>query len=139
MLKLFMSLMTFLYRISGGRIGGKMQGADVLLLTTNGRKTGKQRTVPLIYLMDGPAYVLTASAGGTRNPGWFVNLRATPRAVIQVRDKQFNVVAEVADQEKKRELWARLVATVPFYAKYQQQTTREFPMVILHPAEKSAP
>ena len=139
MLKLFMSLMTFLYRISGGRIGGKMQGADVLLLTTTGRKTGKQRTRPLIYLMDGPAYVLTASAGGTRNPGWFVNLRAHPRALIQVRNRQFNVVAEVADKEKKHELWTRLVATVPFYAQYQQKTTREFPMVILHPVDESAP
>jgi F420H(2)-dependent quinone reductase len=65
MLKLIMSLATFLYRISGGRIGDKMQGGDVLLLTTTGRKTGKQRTLPLIYIMDGPAYVLMASAGGS--------------------------------------------------------------------------
>lgn len=139
MLKLIMSLATFLYRISGGRIGGKMQGGDVLLLTTTGRKTGKQRTLPLIYIMNGPAYVLTASAGGARNPGWFFNLRDNPRAVIQVRDKQINVVAEVADKEKKRELWARLVAMIPSYETYQQKTTREFPMAILHPVDESAP
>jgi deazaflavin-dependent oxidoreductase (nitroreductase family) len=139
MLKLIMSLATFLYRISGGRIGGKMQGGDVLLLTTTGRKTGKQRTLPLIYIMDGPAYVLTASAGGARNPGWFFNLRDNPRAVIQVRDKQINVVAEVADKEKKREFWARLVAMIPSYETYQQKTTREFPMAILHPVDESAP
>lgn len=139
MLKLIMSLATFLYRISGGRIGGKMQGGDVLLLTTTGRKTGKQRTLPLIYIMNGPAYVLTASAGGARNPGWFFNLRDNPRAVIQVRDKQINVVAEVADKEKKRELWARLVAKIPSYETYQQKTTREFPMAILHPVDESAP
>lgn len=139
MLKLITALATFLYRISGGRIGGKMQGSEVLLLTTTGRKTGKQRTLPLIYIMDGPAYVLTASAGGTRNPGWFFNLRGNPQAVIQVKNKQINVVAQVADKEKKRELWARLVAMMPSYEMYQQKTTREFPMVILHPAGESAP
>ncbi|HET7640664.1 MAG TPA: nitroreductase/quinone reductase family protein, partial [Ktedonobacteraceae bacterium] len=78
-------------------------------------------------------------AGGARNPGWFFNLRDNPRAVIQVRDKQINVVAEVADKEKKRELWARLVAKIPSYETYQQKTTREFPMAILHPVDESAP
>src|SRR5689334_571117 len=83
---LMISLATFLYRKSGGRIGGKMRGGDVLLLTTTGRKTGKQRTVPLIYIMDGSAYVLTASIGGApKHPGWFFNLRNNPQAVIQVK------------------------------------------------------
>lgn len=139
MLKLVMSLATFLYRISGGRIGGKMNGGDVLLLTTTGRKTGKQRTLPLIYIMDGPDYVLTASRGGApKSPGWFFNLRDNPQAVIQVKDKQLNVTAEVANPEKKRELWTRLVASMPFYEEYQKKTTREIPMVLLHPVEKQA-
>jgi hypothetical protein len=56
-----------------------------------------------------------------------------------VRNKQINVVAEVADKEKKRELWARLVAMIPSYETYQQKTTREFPMAILHPVDESAP
>ncbi len=137
MFKLLISLANFLYRISGGRIGGKMNGGNVLLLTTTGRKTGKRRTLPLIYFMDGPAYVITASAGGApKNPGWFFNLRSNPHAVIQVKNKQINVVAEVANEEKKRELWARLVATLPFYEKYQQNTAREIPMVILQPTEE---
>src|SRR5436305_10053080 len=122
MYKLIISLAIFLYRVSEGRMGGKMRGGDVLLLTTTGRKTGKQRTVPLIYFMDGPAYVLTASIGGApKNPGWFFNLRGNPHTVIQVKGKLINVVAEVADKEKKRELWARLVAVMPFYEKYQQK------------------
>ena len=137
MFKLFISLANFLYRISGGRIGGRMNGGDVLLLTTTGRKTGQQRTLPLIYFMDGPAYVITASAAGTpKNPGWFFNLRGNPHAIIQVKNKRINVVAEVAGGEKKRELWARLVATLPFYEQYQQKTTREIPMVLLHPADE---
>lgn len=132
--KLFFSLMNFLYRSTGGRIGGRMNGREVLLLTTTGRKTGKQRTFPLIYIMDGPAYVVTASYGGAdRHPGWFFNVRSNPQATIQVKDKQINVIAEVADPAKKRELWAQLVNVAPFYAKYQQRTSRDIPMVILHP------
>lgn len=137
--KHIISLASFLYCVSKGRIGGKMFGGDVLLLTSTGRKTGKQRTVPLIYFMDGSAYVLTASLGGApKHPGWFFNLRGNPHAVIQVKDKQINVVAEVADKEKKRELWMRLVAAMPFYEAYQQKTTREIPMVILYPIDERA-
>jgi deazaflavin-dependent oxidoreductase (nitroreductase family) len=133
------SLTTFLYRKSGGRIAGKMRGGNVLLLTMTGRKTGQQRTVPLIYIMDGSDYILTASTGGApKHPGWFFNLRANPQAVIQVKDRQFNVVAHVADQEKKRELWTRLVAALPFYEGFQRKTTRDIPMVILHPVDEHA-
>lgn len=137
MFKLVISLANFLYRRSGGRIGGKMNGGDVLLLTTTGRKTGKQRTLPLIYFMDGLAYVITASAGGApSNPGWFFNLSSNPHAVIQVKEKQITVMAEIADPDKKRALWTQLVASLPFYEKYRQKTAREIPMVILHPVDE---
>jgi len=132
--QLFIALAVFFYQVSAGRIGGRMMGGDVLVLTSTGRKTGKQRTLPLIYIMDGSSYVLTASMGGApKSPSWFFNLRDNPHAVIQVKDKRINVVAEVASGEKKRELWAQLVAAMPFYEKYQQKTTREIPMLILHP------
>jgi deazaflavin-dependent oxidoreductase (nitroreductase family) len=125
-----------LYNVSGGRIGGKIGKLPVLLLTTTGRKTGKQRTNPVAYLMDGPAYVVTASAGGAdRNPGWFFNLRSNPQAAITVKDKHIKVTAEVAGPEKKAELWARLVADAPNFAGYQTRTSREIPMLILHPDE----
>jgi F420H(2)-dependent quinone reductase len=129
----------FLYRVSAGRIGGKMRGGNVLLLTMTGRKTGKQRTLPLIYIMDGSAYVLTASIGGApKHPGWFFNLRSNPHAIIQVKNRRINVIAEIADKEKKRELWTQLVAMLPFYENYQKKTTREIPMVLLHPTDESA-
>ena len=134
MFKVFMAIATFLYRISGGRIGGRMNGGDVLLLTTTGRKSGKQRTTPLIYFMDGADYVITASAAGApKNPGWFFNLRDNPQTMIQVKEKQINVMAEVAQVEKRRQLWSRLIAALPFYASYQEKTTREIPIVLLHP------
>ena len=130
-------VMVFLYNVSGGRIGGKMGKVPVLLLTTTGRKTGKQRTLPLSYIMDDEAYVITASAGGAeKHPGWFFNIRSNPQAAIQVKDKHIKVTAEIAGQEKKSELWARLVAVAPNFAGYQKRTSREIPMVILRPVEE---
>jgi F420H(2)-dependent quinone reductase len=134
---LVFKVIVFLYNVSGGRIGGKMGKVPVLLLTTTGRKTGKKRTLPLIYIMDGSAYVITASAGGAdKNPGWFFNIRSNPQATIQVKDKHIKVMAEIAGQEKKSELWARLVEVAPNFAGYQKRTSREIPMVILHPVEQ---
>ncbi len=134
---LIFKVIVFLYNVSGGRIGGKMGKVPVLLLTTTGRKTGKKRTLPLIYIMDGSAYVITASAGGAdKNPGWFFNIRSNPQATIQVKDKHIKVMAEIAGQEKKSELWARLVEVAPNFAGYQKRTSREIPMVILHPVEQ---
>ena len=134
---LIFKVIVFLYNVSGGRIGGKMDKVPVLLLTTTGRKTGKKRTLPLVYIMDGSAYVITASAGGAdKNPGWFFNIRSNPQATIQVKDKHIKVMAEIAGQEKKSELWARLVEVAPNFAGYQKRTSREIPMVILHPVEQ---
>ena len=134
---LIFNVMVFLYNISGGRIGGKMGKVPVLLLTTTGRKTGKQRTLPLVYIMDDSAYVITASAGGAdKNPGWFFNIQSNPQTTIQVKDKHIKVTAEVAEPEKKSELWARLVEVAPNFAGYEKRTSREIPMVILHPVEE---
>lgn len=137
MLQLILKVIVFLYNVSGGRIGGKVGNLPVLLLTTTGRKTGKQRTLPVGYIMDGSAYVITASAGGAdKHPGWFFNIRSNPQAAIQVKDKPIKVTAEIAGPEKKPELWTRLVEVAPNFAGYQKHTSREIPMVILHPVEE---
>jgi deazaflavin-dependent oxidoreductase (nitroreductase family) len=136
-LKVGIGTMVFLYRLTGGVIGGKMQTMPVLLLTTIGRKSGRPRTVPLTYLRDGSAYVITASYGGQpRNPAWFLNLESHPEATIQVKKRQKQVKAETANPEKKGELWARLLEVAPGYANYQKRTSREIPMVILHPIDE---
>jgi F420H(2)-dependent quinone reductase len=134
--KLLFPLMIFLYRSSGGRGGGKMNGGEVLLLTATGRKSGKPRTVPLIYIMDSSSYVITASAAGAhRHPGWFFNVRSNPHVTIQVKDKRMKALAEVVGPEKKRILWRQLIQVHPFYEGYQKRTIREIPMVLLHPEE----
>jgi F420H(2)-dependent quinone reductase len=137
MLKVMLPVMAFLYRSTGGFIGGKVQGLPVLLLTTTGRKSGKPRTVPLGYLRDGSTYVIIASYGGMpRNPAWFFNLQSHPEATIQAKKVQVQVRAELANPEKKRELWAHLLEVAPGYANYQKRTSRDIPMVILHPVDE---
>ena len=139
MLKVGMSVSVFLYRLTGGGIGGRIQSMPVLLLTTTGRKSGKKRTVPLGFLRDGSSYVIIASFGGQpRNPGWFFNLQSHPEATIEVKKRQMQVKAETANPEKRGELWTRLVEVAPGYAKYEKRTTREIPIVILHPADESS-
>lgn len=127
------SIHTFVYASTNGAIGGRMVNSPVLLLTTRGRKTNKQRTVPLLYLADGDDWVLVASNGGaTKHPTWWLNLQSHPEAQIQVREIKQRVRAEKANAEEKRRLWPSLVAMYPGYKKYQEITNRDIPVVILH-------
>lgn len=129
-------LHVWLYRISGGRIGGRMFNAPVILLTTTGRKTGKQRTIPLLYLDVGDStYAIVASYGGAdKSPAWAVNLLATPRAQIQIGARILNVDASALAAQRKSELWPRLVAMYPDYQVYQDRTSRDIPVILLTPS-----
>ena len=139
LLKMMVPTMVLLYRVTGGGFGGRVQSLPVLLLTTTGRKSGKTRTVPLGFLRDGSAYVIIASYGGLpRNPAWYLNLNSQPEATIQVKRQAMRVRAETASPEKRRELWARLIEAAPGYANYEQRTSREIPVVILHPVDEGA-
>jgi len=136
-LKVVISTSVFLYRLTGGVIGGRIQALPVLLLTTTGRRSGKPRTVPLGYLRDGSTYVIIASyAGLPQHPAWFLNLQSHPEATIQAKHLQVQVKAETANPEKKRELWTRLLEVAPGYANYQKRTSRDIPIVILHPIDE---
>ncbi|HXQ34442.1 MAG TPA: nitroreductase family deazaflavin-dependent oxidoreductase [Anaerolineales bacterium] len=133
--RIFMALGTYLYKISNGKIGGRLPGLEVLLLTTTGRKTGKKRTAPLGYFKDGQgSYVIIGSnAGFDSHPAWFYNLKSQPHVTIQIKDKQLDVNAEVAGPDKRSQLWGQLIKLAPFYDNYTKKTSREIPIVILHP------
>jgi F420H(2)-dependent quinone reductase len=136
-LKLLLPLLVFLYRVTGGRLAGSVNGTEVLLLTTIGRRSGKQRTVPLSYLKDASSYVIAATNGGRdSHPGWFLNVRAHSQATLQVKNQRLSVEAEIAGPEQRQELWARLVQIAPHvYEGLQQRTPRAFPLVIFHPLD----
>jgi deazaflavin-dependent oxidoreductase (nitroreductase family) len=129
------ALNTWLYRLSGGKIAGSMKGAPILLLTTTGRKTGKTRVTPLLYLRDGENLVLVASKGGSpSHPVWFLNLEANPDVEVEVGRTRERRRARRATSEERERLWPKVVEMYRGYADYQAKTTREIPLVILEPA-----
>jgi F420H(2)-dependent quinone reductase len=124
----------WMYRASGGRIGGKLAGAPLLLLTTIGRKSGEPRTTPLIYLTDGEDQVVVASkAGVDHHPLWYTNLVANPDVEVEIGRERTPMRARTATAEEKARLWPKLVAIYPEYQAYQDRTEREIPVVILSP------
>ena len=138
-LKPFMKLMsrahTALFQASGSRFGRRFPGgAPVGLLTTIGRKSGKRRTLPLIYMEDGERIVLTASqAGAVRHPVWYLNLRANPDVEFQTADEPRKYRARTCTAEEKSGYWPRLCAIYPDYDDYQMRTDRNIPVVLLEP------
>ena len=134
-IKIASQVNTWLYRLSGGRIAGRFpSGAPVLLLTTIGRKSGRPRTAPLLYLTDGDQYVIVASKGGmSHHPLWFKNLQANPRVEVEVGRQKLAMTACQASAEEKAALWPRLVAMYAGYADYQARTERDIPVIILTP------
>ena len=128
------------YRATGGRIGGRGMGAPMLLLDHVGRKSGRHRTTPLLYLDDDPDLVIVASRGGSdAPPAWWLNLEATPQTTVQVGSERRDVVARTASPEEKRELWPRVVELYGDYETYQRRTDRDIPVVILSPAGPPTP
>jgi deazaflavin-dependent oxidoreductase (nitroreductase family) len=122
----------WLYRRSGGTIGGKMFGAPVLLLTTTGRKSGRSWTVPLMYQTDGARWVIIASNGGsTRHPAWWLNLRSQPDASIQIGRQTYPVTAVETAGEDRERLWRRMADMYKGYDAYAQKTTRQIPVALL--------
>jgi deazaflavin-dependent oxidoreductase (nitroreductase family) len=131
--KLFMALHVGLYRLTGGRIGGAMNGGTILLLTTTGRKTGKARTVPVMMFRDdaGNPVVTASKAGAPDNPAWFENLKAKPEVTYQVGAEVKKARAEIAPPELRNQLWAKLTAKYKGFLEYEKKTTRVIPMVTL--------
>ena len=121
------------YRETDGEEGHVWrEGSTILLLTTKGRKTGLDRTVPLIYDRDGTNPVIVASKGGAPDhPGWFKNLVKNPEAEVQILGDQFSVRARAAEGDERLRLWAQMNRMWPHYAEYQERTEREIPVVVL--------
>ena len=126
----------WLYRLTGGRIGGRVRGVDIVLLEHVGRKSGKRRTSPLLYIRDGKNLVIIASKGGAaKHPAWWINLRANAETTVQVGGERRLVRAREAEGEERERLWARVVDAWPDYENYQRRTERRIPVVVLEPAD----
>ncbi|MCG8346589.1 MAG: nitroreductase family deazaflavin-dependent oxidoreductase [Chloroflexales bacterium] len=134
-MKTFTAAHTVIYRLTGGRVGGRIGATPVLLLTTTGGKTGKRRTRPLVYVADGNSYVVAGSAGSTsKNPAWAQNLLANPSVEIQVGSQVLRMRAETVQETEHARLWSLFTVMFPRFEEMQRQTTRQIPLVVLRPA-----
>ena len=122
------------YRLSGGRILGRMGGQPVLLLNTVGRRTGRTRTTPLQFLRrDGAFVVVAANRGAPRPPSWYLNLCADPNAQVRIGTEDVDVMArEVRDSERDG-LWRELTAANRYLAKVARKAGHPLPVLALAP------
>lgn len=122
------------YRATRGRLFGRIGRAPVLLLTTTGRRSGVERTAPVLYLADGERLVVIGSnAGNERAPAWALNLKANPEAEVQVRGSHRKVRARFAQGEERDELWQRMNDQYAGFDAYRERTARQIELVVLEP------
>jgi deazaflavin-dependent oxidoreductase (nitroreductase family) len=127
---------TVAFRLSRGRAAAHVPGgAPICLVTTTGRRTGRPRTVPLLYLpYRDDQIVLVASRGGmSAHPAWYLNLRADPRAAVEIGANRVQMVARLATARERAELWPTLTAVYPRFEVYQRRTARFIDVMILAP------
>ena len=121
-----------LYKLTGGKVGGSVDGMPCILLRTVGRRSGKPHTVCLSYLPDGDSMVVVGSFGGAdHHPAWYHNLRANPEVIVQDRKRVFAAKVETLTGDKREALWKARTAGAPRYARYQERSDREIPLVRL--------
>ncbi|MFI6788630.1 nitroreductase family deazaflavin-dependent oxidoreductase [Nonomuraea sp. NPDC050383] len=120
------------FRANGGKVGGMFEGGNLVLLTTTGRKSGKQVTSPVMYLKDGERIVVVASyAGADHHPAWYLNLEANPSVTVEIGTETYQARAEIVEGDERDRLYARMVEVAPGFAEYQAKTERRIPVVAL--------
>jgi deazaflavin-dependent oxidoreductase (nitroreductase family) len=135
MQKLFSQLHAFWYRLFGGRLVGRVGKAPVLVLTTTGRKTGKERQSPLLYQADGAdIYVVASNGGRPHHPAWYHNLRDNPAVSVRIGKTDRAMVARVATEDERAAIWPKMTRVYKSYDSYVKKTDRHIPVVILSPA-----
>ena len=122
------------FRANGGKVTGQFANANLLLLTTTGAKSGRQRVSPLAYFrIDGKLIIIGSFAGAPVNPAWVHNLRADPAAHVEVGTDSFDVTARELPAAERDELFDKVAAAAPGFAEYQSNTSRVIPLFELQP------
>ena len=130
------NLNILLYKLSGGRLMNKTPGGNlkILLLTTTGRKSGTQRTHPVMYYQAGKDFaIVAANSGADKPPLWYLNLKAHPQATVQVGSLIQTVVAREAVGEERDRLWNTMAEIQPVFRAFESFTRRTIPVVVLQP------
>jgi len=120
------------FRANGGKVGPPFEGAPMVLLTSVGAKSGKERVNPLVYTTDGDRYVVIASKGGApTNPDWFHNVKANPEVTVEIGEETFTARASVAEPAERDRLFAAQAELMPGFKDYEKATDRVIPVVVL--------
>ena len=128
--KYFGKALKVLYRLSGGRYGASMGWIKVALIDATGRKTGKQRTVPLACYPYRDSIVVSASNSGQESdPAWYLNMQANPQVTVQLGRERYAAVAENVPEEEREELWPKIVEMNKHQGEYLEKVTRKIPLV----------
>ncbi len=129
------------YRETNGERGHIWNGVPILLLTMTGRRSGKRRTIPIIYTPHGDDWVIIASRGGApTHPAWYLNILDDPAVEVQVKGDIFEAFARTAESPERERLWGEAIRAWPKYDLYQSRTTRRIPVVVLErQGRKSGP
>jgi deazaflavin-dependent oxidoreductase (nitroreductase family) len=123
------------FRANDGKVGGQFEGANLLLLTSTGAKSGEPRVSPLAYFrIDDKLIIIGSFAGSDVNPAWVHNLRAHPSARVEIGNDSSDVIARELPSAERDELFAKVAAAAPGFADYQAKTTRVIPLFELRPA-----
>jgi deazaflavin-dependent oxidoreductase (nitroreductase family) len=122
------------FRANGGKVSGKYQEANLLLLTTTGAKTGQPRVTPLAYFrFDGKLIIIGGSWGAQPHPAWVRNLWANPSVRVEVDTESFDATARELRAAERELVWTQIVATAPVIDEYQSRTDRVIPLFELQP------
>ena len=117
------------FRANAGKVGGDLEAFDVLLLTTTGAKSGQPRLTPLAYFtIDGKMIIVGSKAGADTNPDWVHNLRANPRAHIEVGTDAYDVTTRELSPAERDEAYPKVVALAPAFGEYEAKTSRIIPL-----------
>ncbi|GCE08275.1 nitroreductase/quinone reductase family protein [Dictyobacter aurantiacus] len=120
------------FRANGGKVGGYLADAPVLLLTTTGAKSGQQRTTPLVYLSEGgQIYIFAGNRGAPTNPAWYHNLLAHPDVTVEVGSEKFAARAVVLDSAEAERLGRIQIQKIPSLAELLEKMTRQVPAILL--------
>lgn len=119
---------------SGASLNG-MPRERMLLLTTTGRRSGREHTVPMMFTTVGDTVVVVASnSGSARHPDWYLNLVADPDVVVERGGERYRATARVVSSDRRPGVWTKVVEQIPMYAAHQSGTAREIPLVELVPS-----
>ena len=121
------------FRANAGKVGGRFEGAPMILVHHRGARTGTERVTPLVYLPYQDAFVVFGSkAGAPTHPHWFLNLVANPETDVEVGSETVPVRARVAEGDEREQLWSKQMQLMPGFAEYEKTAGgRQIPVVIL--------